>query len=661
MDLTEKYWLNRDFVVELLEQLPSRIFWKDLNGVYLGCNRSFATSLGLASPQEIVGKTDYDLPTTKEQSDAFRLDDQEVMTSRNPKLNIEEEQTLPDGRTITLLTNKVPLFNRDNNLVGILGIYSDVTDRKKLEEDIRAAKERAEAASQAKSEFIANMSHDIRTPITGILGLAESFKSRANTEEEKEESTLMIGAVKELLNLLNDILDTVRLEAGRYEDSTESFSIREIIGHNHSLLAPALKHKKLEFKTAINIPEDQEVFEGNKAYLDRAILNLISNAIKFTKTGYIKVTASFTPEQNPHGHTQLFIAVEDSGPGIPKDKQSFIFEHFSRLTSSYDGVYKGSGLGLYTVKKYIESMGGKIEVESEEGKGSIFKLTVPVKHVEKTKNKGKLFLNQKERATAVMKSDNKDRNNKPAILLVEDNRLAALAAKQVFERLNCNVSFATSGEEAIDKFQEMSTCDLIMMDIGLPGINGIEATRKIRKLPKSSKTDTPIIALTGHASTDKETECLAAGMQGVMQKPLMDDLAKEILDNLSSLSSGVPHKELEASEQLPTLDIENGTSLVGGDRETAIEALHLLAETLQDELDELKEMYDRADTDAMYKVIHRLYGGLCYAGAPMLRKLSLDFKNAILNKDSPEGTGKILTEILSEGSALLKAIDQISS
>lgn len=168
-------WLQSDFALQLLEHLPVSVFWKDRKGVYLGCNSCFARSVGLSSPQEVIGKTDYDLPIKKEDSDDYCRGDKQVTQSRQPKLNIEEEQTLLNGQKNFLLTSKIPVFNKHHDVIGVLGVYSNITDLKNAKQ--------LEATNAAKSEFIANMSHDLRTPITGMLGLVQDMINTANAAE----------------------------------------------------------------------------------------------------------------------------------------------------------------------------------------------------------------------------------------------------------------------------------------------------------------------------------------------------------------------------------------------------------------------------------------------------------------------------------------------
>lgn len=273
-----------------------------------------------------------------------------------------------------------------------------------MEKDLEKAKISAEVASQAKSEFIANISHDIRTPMTGILGLIQELINSADDmqtalcnslitdekrlilfnqliEKVKENGQLVFGSADELTQLLNDILETIRLESGKVAEVTESFNFRELILHNIDLLQPLANHRKIDLISEIedNIPI---YFSGLRNYLDRTVLNLLSNALKFTEKGFVKIKVEMHAGKQKNFHPgdqiKLKISVQDTGIGIPNDKFEIIFEHFSRLTPSYQGIYKGAGLGLYTVKKYIESMHATITVESKIGEGSCFMINLPL-------------------------------------------------------------------------------------------------------------------------------------------------------------------------------------------------------------------------------------------------------------------------------------------
>jgi two-component system, OmpR family, aerobic respiration control sensor histidine kinase ArcB len=461
----KKYWLHHDFVPELLKQLPSYVFWKDTDCTYLGCNDAFAQAIGFSSPEEIIGKSDFDLPVTRESSIAYQADDKEVMRTKKPKINIEEVQTFTDGRQLFLLTSKVPLLNKRGKVIGVLGVYNDITVLKNMQQTLNKSLIAAEA-SHAKSEFIANMSHDIRIPLTGILGLTEGLIDTADNtlvslqqtsstksiesltehysivnkliEVVQEDGQLVLGSADELLQLLNEILETVRLESGKISEKAESFDLRELVTHNIELMQAVARHRGLELISEIDehIPQ---YFSGLRNYLDRSLVNLLGNALKFTEKGFVKLKVELQTEYdkiyNLGDNIELKITVQDTGIGIPKDKFKTIFEHFSRLTPSYQGIYKGAGLGLYTVKRYIEAMGAKIDVESEVGKGTCFIIKLPLTVSDHSDREKSSYRAPKPKAVPMIvpRSPAKEDKAKEVgktdattrILIVEDNYVAA--------------------------------------------------------------------------------------------------------------------------------------------------------------------------------------------------------------------------------------------
>ncbi|MBA2651053.1 MAG: PAS domain-containing sensor histidine kinase [Tatlockia sp.] len=379
----------------ILENLPGHVYWKNQHSIYQGCNLAQAISAGFSTPAEMVGKTDNEMPWCHE-APILRESDLTVMNNKTSITREEASQLAGSEHVSTFLSKKSPLFNAKGEVIGVLGISFDITERKEMEKELHQAKIAAEAANHAKSEFIANMSHDLRTPLTGIIGMTQEMFNTADdirplieqaTGDEKaasqnnyftllkhivetvqEDSQLLIGATDELLELCNEILETMRLESGHKPIDAESFNLQDLIKRNISLLQPTAAHKKLSLSYEIDklIPT---YFCGLRNYLDRTLLNLLSNALKFTETGFVKLKVKLVDDSHSTYQTGesliVEITVEDSGMGIPKDKFETIFEHFSRLTPSYQGMYKGAGLGLYTVKRYIEAMNATIEVDSE--------------------------------------------------------------------------------------------------------------------------------------------------------------------------------------------------------------------------------------------------------------------------------------------------------
>jgi PAS domain S-box-containing protein len=550
----------------ILQYAPDWIYWKDLNSIHLGCSEQFAIAAGFKNRKEMIGKSDYDCIWANRAA-KYRLDDAEVIQSGKPKLNIEDTVSLSNGIEVIVISNKVPLRNSKGEIIGILGIATDITQRKKTEEDLRQAKIAAEAANQAKSEFIANMSHDIRTPLTGIIGMTQDMFNVADdikpmleqttvhkkavpqdkyfnllkhiVDTVQEDSQLLIGATDELLELCNEILETMRLESGHSPEETESFNFQDLVKRNISLLQPTASHKKLTLSCDID-KKMPTYFSGLRNYLDRTLLNLLSNALKFTEKGFVKLIVRLAGPTSSTYHQgnvlTLEITVEDSGKGIPKDKFETIFEHFSRLTPSYQGMYKGAGLGLYTVKRYIAAMDATIKVQSEIGKGSRFIISLPLTisdHSDREKEAIPQPETVAQSARAISKPKERTKENiSAAVLVVEDNLLAAISLQSFLTRLNCASDHAETGEQAITMVQT-NDYDLVLMDVGLgDGMDGIETTKQIRRLNKQKLSELPIIAVTGHAN-DPETrdEALTAGIQEVYTKPLQPSTLETLLEH----------------------------------------------------------------------------------------------------------------------------------
>ena len=377
MDKEDNYWQEPKFIDDLINQLPAAIFWKNTESVFLGCNKYFANLAGLSSPQDIIGVTDYDLPWGEHEGHLYRKDDQEVMQSKLPKLNIEESQTLSDGRVITLLTNKIPLFSKQNAIVGVLGIFHDITARKEMERSLEKAKNEAEASNHAKTEFIANMSHDIRTPLSGIVGMSELLKQEVKEPEQQQYAHWVNESGQQLLSLLNGILDVVSAnnvtENDRHE---EAFDLHQCLQDIVQLELPTTKLKGIDLQ--INISDETPRFIiSDRTKIHRILLNLLGNAIKFTQKGMVAIEISCQSRTNEQ--VDIEFTVKDTGMGIPEALQDTVFERFSRVTPSCKGLYAGHGLGLHIAQSYVKLLGGEIKLRSKEGLGTSFYFVLPCK------------------------------------------------------------------------------------------------------------------------------------------------------------------------------------------------------------------------------------------------------------------------------------------
>lgn len=365
------------YLENIINNLPHFIFWKDKNSVFLGCNKKFSTSLGFSNPEDVVGKTDFDMPWTSDQSQSYIDDDLLIMNTGKAKINFEEKQRQPDGSEITVLVSKVPMYNQHNEVTGILGIYTDITERKKEEEKLRRAMQEAETANQLKSEFIYNMEHDIRTPFNGILGMATILQLHETDLEKKTYLNEIALCTQQLLDYCMQIVDFSKIESGALPVLIKKFCLKSLIEEVETIEKPAVRSKNLELNIKID-PAIPNYIIGDSYRLKRILINLISNSIKFTETGYINLSVQLSRIIKQRNIILTFI-VEDTGMGIPQDKQNLIYQKFVRIFPSHKGTYDGKGLGLRIVKQFIEELDGDIEVKSEINAGTTFTCSIPFK------------------------------------------------------------------------------------------------------------------------------------------------------------------------------------------------------------------------------------------------------------------------------------------
>jgi two-component system aerobic respiration control sensor histidine kinase ArcB len=357
---------------KIISLMPGHVYWLDTNNIYQGCNDLQAQSVKLSSRKDIIGKTNYDLIWRDYASELDKIN-QEVMLSGHARIS-EEEAITAQGKGI-FLSQKVPLYNEDNEVIGLLGVSFDITDRKKTEQALKVAKEKAEIANQVKTEFMRNMEHDIRTPISGILGVSSYLKEHQKLPEHKELLSDIENASGELLDYLNNILEFSQLTKDVLPVILKELSIQEIIQSIFKIELPAAKHKQLRLE-AIYGADLPETLIGDTFRIYRMLLNLVSNAIKFTEKGKISVEVNVVSQEK--NNLLLQIVVRDTGIGIPQNQQVVIFDKFTRCLPSNKGTYKGTGVGLWVVKQFVNELDGSIELESVVGEGSTFTVTLPM-------------------------------------------------------------------------------------------------------------------------------------------------------------------------------------------------------------------------------------------------------------------------------------------
>ena len=497
---------TREFIEHIIDAMPVRVFWKDKNLNYMGCNTSFAQDAGFSVPSDIIGKNDY-MMGWHEQAEMYRNDDRTVIASGIPKLNIEEIQTTPGKETITLLTNKIPLLNLKGEITGVLGTYTDITGRKNAERELIKARNNAQESDRLKSAFLANMSHEIRTPMNGILGFASLLKEPDLTGEDQQKYISIIeksGA--RMLNTINDIIDISKIEAGQMEVSFSETNINDQIRFIYNFFIPETEKKGLKLIYTTQLPDKNANILTDPEKFYAIFINLVKNAIKFTKKGIIEfgyTLKHLTSEQSNTGTIEFF--VKDTGIGIANDRLTAIFERFVQADVSDKMAWQGSGLGLAITKAYVEMLGGKIWVESTEGQGSAFYFSLPYEL--KTAE-----LPQKDHRAPGKSQQSK----KIKILIVEDDKVSDFYLTIALRQINCTTLHASTGSEAIEIFRENPDTDLILMDIKMPEMNGYEATQQIRQI----NPDVIIIAQTAHGLKGDRENALMAGCNDYLSKPV---------------------------------------------------------------------------------------------------------------------------------------------
>jgi PAS domain S-box-containing protein len=452
----------------VLDTIPVRVFWKDNDLRYMGCNKLFAQDAGFEDPEQLLGLDDYDMGW-RGQADLYRADDRAVIDADAPKLNFEEPQSTPDGHTIWLRTSKIPLKDDAGRTVGVLGTYEDITARKLVERERDEARERAEKANRIKSEFLANMSHEIRTPMNAVIGMSQLALQTDLDARQRNYVEKANGAAMSLLQVIDDILDFSKIEAGRLSMEFAPFRLEDVMATLSGLvgLRAEQKGQELMFDVEPGVPV---ALIGDATRLGQVLTNLTSNAIKFTDHGG-EVLVRVALEADDGSHVRLHFSVRDNGIGIPPETQRNLFQAFTQADTSTTRRFGGTGLGLIISKRLVEMMDGRIWLESAVGKGSTFHFTATLG----------CQAHQPEAARLAEIGQ-----PGPRVLIVDDNPTSREVMARQMESLGCRVDRATSGWEAIamvEQAEESSPFDVVLLDWRMPALDGIETARIIQKHP----------------------------------------------------------------------------------------------------------------------------------------------------------------------------------
>jgi len=400
---------------------------------------------------------------------------------------------------------------------------------------------------------------------------------------------------------------------------------------------------------------------GDRVRTERILINVVANAIKFTEKGQIKLAATLIPKLQRE--IVVSFLIEDTGIGIPLDKQDIIFERFNRLTSSYSGVYSGKGLGLKIVKQFLDEMGGNAYLTSEVGKGTRLRVLIPYElplldFSEKEQLEGFSTKNANQEIVTAGDKNLLHSSNLSTplskILVVEDYPIGAKIAKSILLALDCEVDTAETGKAALDLI-EKNYYDLIFLDIGLPDMDGYTIAKRIRSHRIASTACTPIIGLTAHADSDNKQHCLDVAINAVVTKPLIKEQAETILDTFIprrkkflKSSEQVNHTKTNLEQAEKVVDFEYTNKLLGGNEAVVREMLIMLMNSLPYEIEALEQVYQQKDWEGLRAVVHKLKGGSSYCGTLRLKSVCIELDNYLksgLTARIPELYQKLLAEI----------------
>jgi two-component system sensor histidine kinase/response regulator len=606
-DAEEKLREQLHFNQMLIETLPNPLFFKDREGRYLGVNKSWEAYFGMPR-EDCLGKRDAEFaPGWACGGAQHQNSDAELL--QNPGMQSYEASVGSDAAQRDAVFYKATLLNMDDSVAGVIGIVTDISERKRYENALEQSKELAEAASRAKSEFLANMSHEIRTPMNGILGMTEIALGTQLDAQQREYLSMVKVSAESLLTIINDILDFSKIEAGKLAINEEDFDLRETLDGIVRSLALRAKEKGLVLDCAVagNIPR---FIRADPVRVGQVVVNLIGNAIKFTHQG--AVTAQVSLEQVDAQGMQLLFEIRDTGIGIAPEKLAIIFESFSQADTSTTRKYGGTGLGLTISGRLAQMMGGQIRVESTPGQGSVFRFSLRCGFADQAA--------AEKKASQVLLADNSGEQRSGRILLAEDNPINQAVASNLLRQRGYDLTIANNGREAVERYRE-GHFDIVLMDVQMPEMSGFEATAALRALQAGGGPRIPIVAMTAHAMQGDEQKCLDMGMDAYISKPIHSAKLYALLDRYllgaatptAAPPAGpapVPAPVSDAIGDTQIFDRHTALENLGGDLDLLRQVATMFIENHTEQLLELEQKILGADALGLREVAHRLKGSL---------------------------------------------------
>ncbi|MCA8832072.1 PAS domain-containing hybrid sensor histidine kinase/response regulator [Hymenobacter pini] len=628
---------------QVIDTVPNPIYLKDAAGNYILANQATAQLYNLSNEALLQTPAD-ELLRRFPDLERHHSKDKEVLSTRK---EVDLEDTFVDAynQLRWFRTVKRPFVQADGT-VQVLGVDNDITELKHTEKALQQAKETAEQNAQARQTFLTNMSHEIRTPMNGIMGLAELLAKTPLSDEQQQYLHHIRYSADNLLVVINDILDMAQLGAGRVRLETVPFELQEVLKASCQALMPKATEKGITLRLQLPDEPGPTWVLGDPYRLRQVLLNLLSNAIKFTEKGQVLLTCRQLT--SPNGSRQYQFSVMDTGIGIPSGQLQQLFEPFMQASASTAREYGGSGLGLSISRELVELLGGKLTAESRLHHGSTFRFTLT-------------FVGAQPPALPLVPATAQFRLEGYRVLLTEDNPVNQLLVQVMLKGWGMHVDTASSGAEALALFRQYPY-DVVLMDIQMPGMDGVATTQLLRQHPNQEKAATPVVALTAHAMQGEAERYRQAGLNAYVSKPFREeDLFRTVADLLKHqpiVTPPVPAPVAPLQTQptpsgSPLYDLTSLRNMTNNDETFVRRLVTLFITTTPPVVAEMEQHVARQQLEALSAAAHHLKSSVDGLQVQALRPVLRELEAAGHNPEAV--TWPHLTELVQQVRQLIEA------
>ncbi len=592
----------------IFNNVPFQMWLKDVDSKYLAVNTPFMDYFSIAGEEDIIGKDAMDV---WHDDVAVHFIEQDQLVMQNSEMSSVEELIDFKHKTAWFEIFRAPIIDQNGQLLGTTGIARDITSRKSAEETLRKAVETAEAATEAKSKYLAIMSHEIRNPLNAVVGMVRMLHEASMKGPENKLIENIKTSSDHLLMIVNDILDFSKIESGDMILEDTAFDIHDVVKRIFNSNVYIAREKQID----LNFSVDKQIghaHNGDPLRLQQVLGNLVSNAIKFTQQGKIDIRCEL--EDKTEQSIRVRFEVQDSGIGINSENTERIFESFKQEDNTIARIHGGSGLGLAISKQIVELMGGTLSVESIRNVGSKFFFSIELKMAEagSLQNMG------------IERNATQYSLKGYSILLVEDNKLNQILATTILEKWGARVVLAGNGQQAIEILANDSF-NIILRDIQMPVMDGMTASKIIRE---ELQLTTPILALSANVIKGIVEKCAEAGMQGYISKPFdSDDLYRKINSHISRIEI-MNEKQLEFDPDIIVADVSRLEKMMGSDPVQLNIMLHKFLEITPAYLAELNSGDLANDLAAIAAASHKIKSSIDLVSKPVMRELILNINHS---------------------------------